>query len=306
MSKRSKAIWEEAGGPSKSEKTPAESANKRAQRKEKEEADDARLRFTVGAGGRRMSKAEFISQISALDPKARAKFVEQSDVPQDLKDQAHEDAHENRRPSAQRLASTVGRKMPELQDLGAVPEDHETFGESAALKRVNTDNSTTAGPEGLALIDSNDEKIPFHDVRDELRNRETAAERRRREARTRQQPTRRQSSPPPRPLEPEGEDSEDDGTDRIPPPQSRPIPAQRSTGSAIPSSRRLESDNEGETAAERRRREGALGLTVGEESDSEEDDAPRQAPQSITFAEPQRPEPAAGTGRLRWGTNRRG
>lgn len=294
-------------GPSKSEKTPAESANKRKQRKEQEEADDARLRFTVGAGGRRMSKAEFINQISALDPKARAKFVEQSDVPEELKDEAREDAHANRRPSAQRLESTINRKMPELQDIGGVPKDHEKFGENAALKRIDSDNSDPAGPEGLALVDSNDQKIPFHDVRDDLRNRETAAERRRREARTRQ-PPRRQSSPPPRPQEPEADDSEDDGTERIPPPQSGPIPATRSTGSAIPSSRRFVSDTEGETAAERRRREGALGVSR-EESDSEEDDTPRQAPQSIRFAEPQRPEPAAergGTSKLRWGANRRG
>ncbi|KAF1345706.1 Sodium/hydrogen exchanger family-domain-containing protein [Delphinella strobiligena] len=299
-------------GPSNAGKPTVEAETKRKKRQAEEDADDARLRFTVGAGGRRMSKAEFIQQISALDPKARAKFVEQSDVPEGLKAQAREDASMGRRPSAQQLASHVRRNMPELNGVERVDEGPEDR-EAAAVKKVNSNDSVAAGPEGLTLIDSNEDGIPFHDanassetipshnVVGDLRNRETAAERRRREARTRAQQCRRSPSPPAA-QEPEVEDSEDDGTERIPPPQ-------RSTGSTITPNRRAgQSDNEGETAAERRRREGALGVSK-EESDSDEDEsAPRQVPQSIRFAEPQRTETAERphTGRLRWGTNRRG
>jgi hypothetical protein len=84
------------------------------------------------------------------------------------------------------------------------------------------------------------------------------------------------------------------------------------SGSARPRKSRLDSDTDGETAAERRRREGALGLTQEDESDSEdEDDAPRQPPTNIRFAEPQKPQQAATsssgtTSRLRWGKNRKG
>lgn len=299
-------------GPANAGKPTAEAETKRKKRQAEEEADDARLRFTVGAGGRRMSKAEFIQQISALDPKARAKFVEQSDVPEGLKAQAREDASMGRRPSAKQLASHVRRNMPELKGVERVDEGPEDR-EGAAVKKVDSNDNVAAGPEGLTLIDSNEVNIPFHDgnanpedipshnVLADLRNRETAAERRRREARTRAQQRNRSPSPP-RAQEPEIEDSEDDGTERIPPPQ-------RSTGSKITPRRRAgQSDNEGETAAERRRREGALGVSK-EESDSDEDEsAPRQVPQSIRFAEPQRTEAAEQphTGRLRWGTNRRG
>ena len=305
-----------------SDETTAESEKKKNKRREEDEADDARLRFTVEANGRRMSKAEFIQQISNLDPKARAKFVEQSDAPQVLKDQAHSDARKGRRPSAQQVESSIGREMPELQDVERIRErDAEDGGssENAALKRVGSADSRAAGPEGLTLIDSNDQDIPFHDLSGDVRDRETAAERRRREARNRytslQKPASplptRHRSPSPRhtaQTTPE-EDSEDDGTERIPP--SQLPPAQRSMGSTIARGGRFESDTEGETAAERRRREGALGIgAVDEDSDSDEDDngSPRQVPQSIRFAEPQRPEAAAsrGSGRLTWGTNRTG
>ena len=62
----------------------------------------------------------------------------------------------------------------------------------------------------------------------------------------------------------------------------------------------------GETAAERRRREGALGLNEQEESDSEEDDEPRAIPQNqnIRFADSlpgdERPERKS---TLKWGKN---
>jgi len=203
-----------------------------------------------------------------------------------------------------------------------------------------------SGPEGLSLVDSNDEAIPFHDVTGDLRRSsgagETPAEKRRREARERAEKSRQDI------IE---EDSEDDGTERVPPTRphaenryvsdvesetaaerrrreaalargtednpeadyfTRPRDVRVASGSARPRKARLDSDTDGETAAERRRREGALGLTQEDESDSEdEDDAPRQPPTNIRFAEPQKPQQAAtsstgSTSRLRWGKNRKG
>lgn len=308
-----------------------------------DEEDDSRLRFTIDAGGRRMSKAEFIRQISQLDPKARAKFVEQSDVPETVKDEARQGARETgRRPSAQRLESHL-EHMPSY--VGKAPEnvaesDSDSEMESgssgaAAVKRISSNESARTGPDGLTLIDSNDRTIPFHDVTSELRNRETAAERRRREARERAQAQYRHS-PPPREQqeEEEEEDSEDDGTERIPPPVRQ---------SAHNKARflRKESETEGETAAERRRREGALGVSK-EESDSDEDErSPRRLPTQpqhqssggsgngsgsgsgsrtpgIRFADvpgrenmespqqQQKQQEKGSMGKLRWGSNRRG
>ncbi|KAG9599060.1 Na+/H+ antiporter, partial [Aureobasidium melanogenum] len=328
---------------------------KRRKKAEQEAEDDERLRFTVGAGGQRMSKAEFVRQISSLNPRQRASIVEDSDLPEAIKREAREGAKKgNEDAIPHRL-----RSMPDHRPVRLSSRDAETSltdespavtGESdltdnAKVKRMPSHADAPSGPEGLTLVDSNDEVVPFHDVTGDLRRSsgagETPAEKRRREARERAEQSRRDT------IE---EDSEDDGTARIPParPQaearypsdvetetaaerrrregalargvdndaqadyfsSRARDVRLASGSARPAKSRLDSDTEGETAAERRRREGALGITQ-EESDSEdEDNTPRQPPTNIRFAEPQRPQQAATstthrTSRLRWGKNRK-
>ena len=109
---------------------------------------------------------------------------------------------------------------------------------------------------------------------------ETAAERRRREAL--QRPTE--------------EDSDDDGTERVPP-----------TGRAGSSGQDRERSENVETAAERRRREGALGHSHEAESSSEDEDSPRQPPrrENVRFADqasPQGRQPRQTA--LRWGKDR--
>ncbi|EKG16518.1 Cation/H+ exchanger [Macrophomina phaseolina MS6] len=79
----------EAAGEGASKSTRDE---KRKKRMQEEQSDDEHIRFTVNAGGRRMSKAEFIQQIQQMDPKARTKFVENSDVPERVKEEARHDA----------------------------------------------------------------------------------------------------------------------------------------------------------------------------------------------------------------------
>lgn len=337
---------------------------KRKKKAQREQEDDERLRFTFGPGGARMSKAEFIRQISQLDPKQRASVMEESDLPEAVKREAREGAKKGNEDSIpHRLQS-----MPENRPIRMSSHDAETgvagdagdyFGsagsglsDNAKVKRLPSHEDAPAGPEGLTLVDSNDEVVPFHDVSGDLRrlnegNSETPAERRRREARERAEQSRQS------PIE---EDSEDDGTERVPPrrpkpegrytsdveyetaaerrrregalgfrddetetpsetPREAPAGIRFASGSHPQQRSRPESDTEGETAAERRRREGALGVSR-EESDSEDDDnTPRQPPTNIRFAEPARPQQAATsssnaegntrTSRLRWGKNRK-
>jgi NhaP-type Na+/H+ or K+/H+ antiporter len=329
---------------------------KRRQKAEKEAEDDERLRFTVGAGGQRMSKAEFVRQISSLNPKQRASIVEESDLPEAVKREAREGAKKGNEDSIPHRLQSMPENRPvrvssmdaETNLTGESPEETGKSGlsDNAKVKRMPSHTDAPAGPEGLALVDSNDEAIPFHDVTGDLRRSsgagETPAEKRRREARERAEQARQDT------IE---EDSEDDGTERVPPPRphaenryvsdvesetsaerrrreaalargtednseadyfTRPRDVRVASGSARPRKARLDSDTDGETAAERRRREGALGLTQEDESDSEdEDDAPRQPPTNIRFAEPQKPQTAATsstgpTSRLRWGKNRKG
>ncbi|KAI7582688.1 hypothetical protein KC346_g18355, partial [Hortaea werneckii] len=256
----------EAGAPGPSTKTGSPppqptQGGKRAQAKrdlaEAQEADDQRLRFTISAGGRRMSKAEFIDQIKHMDPKSRAATVENSNAPEPVKREARIDAREQ-----------AAAKHREPAAIPIVPEEPEREHRDSqpALHPVASHESGD-----MKLVDENNHEVPFHDLSSELRKyqmrsgggEETAAERRRRQALQQQA---------------EEEDSEDDGTERIPPkPQPGGVPAG-------PDRHEIET---GETAAERRRREGALGIRHEEESDSDDDDTPRQVPQSrgIRFAD---------------------
>jgi Na(+)/H(+) antiporter len=331
---------------------------KRRQKAEKEAEDDERLRFTVGAGGQRMSKAEFVRQISSLNAKQRASIVEESDLPEAVKREAREGAKKGNEDSIphrlQSMPENRPVRMPSVDGTnlkGESPAEASQSGNSgltdnAKVKRMPSHTGAPSGPEGLTLVDSNDEVVPFHDITGDLRRSsgagETPAEKRRREARERADQSRQDT------IE---EDSEDDGTERVPPSRphaearyvsdlesetaaerrrreaalargtednpeadyfTRPRDVRVASGSARPRKSRIDSDTDGETAAERRRREGALGLTQEDESDSEdEDDAPRQPPTNIRFAEPQRPQQAATsssgpTSRLRWGKNRKG
>ncbi|EMC97937.1 hypothetical protein BAUCODRAFT_155195 [Baudoinia panamericana UAMH 10762] len=257
-------------------------AAKGRERDQEQANEDDRLRFTINAGGRRMSKAEFIDQIRKMDPRTRVEAVEDSDAPEAVKREARLDAREQ---AAAKVSAATEPSVPVVPE-GAEEEQgqaHEHRGSQPALHPVRSHESGE-----LRLVDSNEQSIPFHDVSATLRDYqmqsssgETAAERRRRQALR----------------QPNEEDSDDDGTERVPP-----------SAEAGPANRR----SAGETAAERRRREGALGLRQNEESDSDENDEPRQPPgrPNIRFADDPLPaqreqqqqrEPRHTT--LRWGRN---
>jgi Na(+)/H(+) antiporter len=222
---------------------------------ESHETDDDRIRFTINAGGRRMSKVEFIQQIQRMDPKSRAKLVEESDAPEDLK----QDVREN-------LSSQGGNDNDSLNQ--------------PTVEKVASREQRLSGPEGLTLVDSNREDIPFHAVSETLAHfdfgqggRETAAQRRRRLATTHseseddsdQRPGRRTEIGPPSNL-----------ARNDPSPASRgaaPTPLQRVPTSYL---------EEGETAAEKRRRLAALGTAGDDSSSSDEEEG------GVGFREPAR------------------
>jgi Na(+)/H(+) antiporter len=226
-------------------------------KKAADDEDDERVRFTVTAGGRRMSKMEFITQMSQMDPKARAKFVQSSNVPEAVKTAAHEDAKEQKDTERREAASkanapaVVGQEgEAEIQKIES-PAAHE--------------EGRSRGPTGLTLVDSNNEDVPFHSVHQDInrssqdKQGETAAQRRRREA------SAKSSSP----------------SDETPAERRRRLAAlQTSTGSPVPLPKQLtEAETaagfEGETAAERKRRLGALGVGDDDspESDSDSEEA---------------------------------
>ncbi|KAF7190225.1 putative Na(+)/H(+) antiporter C3A11.09 [Pseudocercospora fuligena] len=278
----------EPGAPGPSTASPPSGpADKNRTASNENDADDERVRFTITTGGRRMSKADFISHIQGMDPKTRVQAVENSDAPETVKREARKETRDH---AQIQFEQSAGK-----QHRGSVPvvHEHPETGEeqegTVAIERADTNESNE-----LQLISSGQE-VPFHDLRSDIGKRrkqqseegETAAERRRRLALERQTAD---------------EDSDDDGTERVPPKAS-------SSTSPHKHSRNV---SEGETAAERRRREGALGITREADSDSEESDSPRQPTQrqNIRFADQpqqqssqdqqQRPRQSA----LRWGKDR--
>jgi hypothetical protein len=241
--------------------------------------DEETIRFTLGAGGRRMSKADFIQTVQRLDPKTRQRLLDQSDAPEELKREASSAAHS-------------------MSDTSSTPRQPR-----AQVQRVPTAQDRPSGPEGLTLVDSNNEDIPFHPVSDTLarfnlggNGGETAAQRRRRRAQ-------------------EGIAEEEEEDPRGPPRgRARDVTETSASPSRRPGQRVQQSYlDEGETAAERRRRVAAL--EGGDDSSSEEEegglgfrevssrDQPKKPEQthqrgpSIRFAEPAPQQGGNGTGR---------
>lgn len=252
--------------------------------------DDENLRFTITTGGRRMSKADFIDAIRDMDPKRRVQAVENSDAPENVKREARKEAREQ----AALLRRGTSGNVPVIAE-----QTEDEANADAAAARLQRATSAQSENE-LHLVDSANRTVPFHDISQDLRNYsinspssgETAAERRRREALN-------------RPRAPDADsDSEDDGTERVPPKPQQISSSSRGQGVG------MSSDATGETAAERRRREGALGLRHEEDSsDSEEDDQPRRLPQAtqpqanVRFADQPDQPPPARQSTLRWGKN---
>jgi Na(+)/H(+) antiporter len=237
--------------------------------------DDDKIRFTVTAGGRRMSKAEFIKQMSSLDPKARAKLVEDSDVPEGVKREVRKDAKEH---TARQRAAATAKIPPVLGEEG-----------EAQLQKPAPDelDDSKRGPEGITLVDSNEEEIPFHSVARDLekytmdngQDSETGAQRRRRQADDPQplSPDQRDFAETPDEEPPTMREARSDGRRRVAAMSSSASGSGASTPDstarkqAVSSSGLKSRMDEGETVAERKRRLGALGISK-EAPDSESED----------------------------------
>lgn len=243
---------------------PSDAASKDAPKKRKKSAivddDDDRIRFTVNAGGRRMNKEDFIRQIQQLDPKAQCEAVQNSDVPEEVKQEARDHAREHSRAEQ----ASQSRSRPQRHqaqplksaDKQATPE--ETGGEMPKLQRVGSDPDRAHGPEGLTLVTSHGEDIPYHSVTDSVAKystgQESGAQRRRRR------------------LAASSGDADEPGAPRHDSERSSTLARQVSHMAAA-----------GETRAERRRRLAAL--RGEDQSDSDDDGAPRR-PKHAPVPEP--------------------
>ncbi|KAL8712182.1 MAG: hypothetical protein Q9220_003616 [cf. Caloplaca sp. 1 TL-2023] len=250
--------------------------------------DDDRIRFTVGTGGRRMSKQDFITQIAQLDPHSRVAAVEESDVPeavkQDVRDGLQHEKHGGGDMSELARPPPVARRSSRSASYqGSAPlrplgnEQQSAYAQMPQVQEAEDEGQQQQ--HGLSTITSHDDRepqeIPSHSVTDSINKHsvgkpESAAQRRRRLAASRK-------------------DSDDDGTPRIPPPPH----AESSTVSNAAAAADM-----GETQAERRRRLAALGqaddtTTAGasggddDSSDSDDSEGPRQPREGhIPVAEP--------------------
>jgi hypothetical protein len=222
-----------------------------------EEDDDRRIRFTIGGAGRRLTKDDFIREIQSLDPKARASIVEESNAPAAMKAMARKDASEDS-PGSSRLLGARGTQMASGKDTA------QTLGAEMARRRgasvSDVESDVSPGPQTSQRAKSTAHNVPSSSRRmskvdsPSTAEPETAAERKRREKALR-------------------------GIDDVPDTRRGRVRDRDDDGDApeVPKITRRVPTEEGETAAERKRREAALGVG-GEQDDSDDDDTPRVPP----------------------------
>ena len=144
-------------GPSNPGGEAGHSSDKKGRRKGNTDQDDDKIRFTLESGGKRMNRDEFMDQLKSLDPKSRAKVVEASNAPEAVKREARADAQEYReeRDQGAHPDITVTGPTPGLPQL----EDQNGNDEKAKIKQVGSNEDTAQGPEGLTLVDSNNQDL---------------------------------------------------------------------------------------------------------------------------------------------------
>lgn len=248
----------------KEDQKPESSKNVQENKKAKEDdwlADDG-LRFTVNDAvedkgvnhkGRRMNKHEFIKQIQNLGPRDRHDMVKESDAPEQVQDMAEDQLHAANR-----------RESRKSQTFDAQAQDMKKAQEAAAQKEDDDEESVSTSD---MEDESSDAEVPGDNVAASLARftRGSSAQERR------SQLGGEQPSSQPRTRR----DSEDDGTERVPPSQLRESAGFPLSPRSKPTT--ADVDDTGETPAERRRRLAALG-EIRDDSDSDsvavdEDDA---------------------------------
>jgi len=241
-----------------------------------DEDDDHRIRFTIGGAGRRLTKDDFLKEIQSLDPKARCAVIEGSNAPAAMKAMAQKDASKDS-PGSSRLfdakntqaaagkseATLVGAQITK-QRGARVEEDGEEL-----VERPKERKETVAKGKGSTPIVQLTTTLSTSSKSSSSNEPESAAERKRREKALR------------------GIDDVTDGQRGRSPTryeivQPRETAATRRRRLAMEGggeSTRVQSPGiEGESAAERRRREAALGVGLNNQDDSDDDDTPRVPP----------------------------
>jgi hypothetical protein len=245
-----------------------------------EDDDDRRIRFTIGGAGRRLTKDDFLREIQNLDPKARSEIIQESDAPTAMKAMAKKDANTNsgisRLYNAKNTqvaagkdeAKSVGAEMARQRGARVEQEtddederEMEKTGKGhAEMNAIASDKMVTTAP-----------RAPHSYSGDEP---ESVAERKRRDEALRGVDD---VADPPRGRSP----TRDEATQ----PQETAAARRRRLameGGGGPDFRVRSSGIEGESAAERRRREAALGVSVDDSPDSDDDDSPRVPPPVAT------------------------
>ncbi|KAJ5469008.1 hypothetical protein N7475_006760 [Penicillium sp. IBT 31633x] len=222
-------------------------------------ADDG-LRFTlaedpdvtsrgIGHKGRRMNKQEFFQQIKGLDAKARRDVVQQTDAPAAVQAVAQKEAKQEEtadekaeKKQERRLSAAAATAA-----AGTIPEVDSENLESESITDSEASEDEYDGHHGAPNVAASLAKFS--------RGGTSAAQERRSNL----------SPAPPRTRDRARRDSDDDGTERIPPSRLR-----QAAGLTAPP--RQADDDTGETPAERRRRLAALGVDGDDSDNSESDD----------------------------------
>jgi hypothetical protein len=203
----------------------------------------------IGHKGRRMNKHEFFQQIKGLDAKGRRDVVQQTDAPSPVKEVAKEEAKKEEK--TERRLSAVAAAVA----TDTIPETEEELdSESVTESQLSSEEETdTERPNVAASVAK--------------WTRGTSAQERR---------SNLSPAPPRARLR---RDSDDDGTERIPPSALR-----QAAGLTAPPRER--DDDTGETPAERRRRLAALGHSGDTDSESDDDEAVEEDSDSEDDGEP--------------------
>jgi sodium/hydrogen antiporter len=253
-----------------------------------DEEDDRHIRFTIGGAGRRLTKEDFLKEIQSLDPKARCEIIDESDAPAELKDLAKKDASDDspgssrifgaknpQRAASKGVAKSIGAAMARAKGAELRGEEDEGYGRDHESGSEESESDREKRKRGKAVLDLSrkrhraelmgDRKLSKIESHTSGEQPETEAERKRREQALK---------------------GVDDVTDAQRG-RSRTVDGQRKSASASASASGSGSGSgsgsrrpsHGETPAEKRRREAALGVgSRAVEEDSEDDDTPRVPP----------------------------
>ncbi|KAM0348699.1 hypothetical protein ACHAPU_004134 [Fusarium lateritium] len=164
---------------------------------ETQAADDKAVRFTIGGVGQRMNKEDFIREVQKLDSRTRKEVVEQSNASQAIKKVAKQD-----------LPPGIAVKAAKAAEHHAPQKDKEPAGPSASPNRRPGPSNPAKPSEqtGETAVERKRRLAVLQDQEDEARAEqtgETPAERRRREAALG--------------VGNDGDDSDDEGGERVPP-----------------------------------------------------------------------------------------